>query len=122
MAQWLVEKGMVALNTMCRKPLQKQVTHRTTKGVEKQLDYIMTDRTEVSGAKKAEDKDEEILALIQERMTIKKDEKERIREVSKKIKKCIREKRGMQVKTKFRRFWKNSQRKEEHLECQPACS
>ena len=46
-----------------------------------------------SGKKEAVDKDEEILAFIHERKTIKKDEKERIREVSKKIKKCIREKK-----------------------------
>ena len=49
--------------------------------------------TGTSEAKEAKDKDEEILALIQERRTIKKDERERIREVSKKIKKCIREKK-----------------------------
>ena len=64
--------------------------------------------TQVSDQKKVEDKDEEILALIQERRTINKDEGKRIREVSKKIKKCIRVQRGMQEKTKFRRFWKNS--------------
>ena len=64
--------------------------------------------TVVSGAKEAKDKDEEILALIQGRRTIKKDEKERIREVSKKIKNASEKKREMQCKTKFRRFWKNS--------------
>ena len=40
-----------------------------------------------------EGKDKEILAFIQERKTTAKHEKERIREISKKIKKCIREKK-----------------------------
>ena len=48
---------MVALNTMCRKPPQKQVTYRTTKGVEKQLDCIMTDRKHNSWSHDAEDND-----------------------------------------------------------------
>ena len=46
-----------------------------------------------SSKREARDKDEEILVLIHERRTTKKDEKERFREVSKKIKKCIREKK-----------------------------
>ena len=52
-----------------------------------------TEAAAATGTSEAKDKDEEILALIQERRTIKKDERERIREVSKKIKKCIREKK-----------------------------
>ena len=47
--------------------------------------------TEASEARETKDKDEEILVLIQERKTTAKHEKERIREISKKIKKCIRE-------------------------------
>ena len=50
-----------------------------------------TEATVASEAEEIQDNDEEILALIHERRTIKKDEKERIREVSKKIIKCIRE-------------------------------
>ena len=42
--QWLLEKGMVAVNIIYRKPHHKQVTYRTAKGVEKQMDYIITDR------------------------------------------------------------------------------
>ena len=44
-------------------------------------------------AQETKDKDEEILALIKERKMTEKHEKERIREISKKIKKCIREKK-----------------------------
>ena len=54
LAQWLLEKGMVALNTTCRKPLQKQVTYKTLKGFEKQLDYIMRDRNHYSWSRDAE--------------------------------------------------------------------
>ena len=47
--------------------------------------------TEASEAKETKGQHLEILALIQERKTIAKHEKERIREISKKIKNCIRE-------------------------------
>ena len=57
----------------------------TSKGTEA---AAAADAQEAEGTK---DKDEEILALIPERKTIKKDEKDRICEVNKKIKKCIRE-------------------------------
>ena len=57
LAQWLLEKRMVVLNTMYRKPPQQQVTYRTTKGVEKQLDYIMTDKKHYSWSRDAEAND-----------------------------------------------------------------
>ena len=41
MTQWLLEQRLIALNTMYKKTLQKQVTYRTPKGIEKQLDYIL---------------------------------------------------------------------------------
>ena len=44
MTQWLLENNLVALNTMYKKPPQKQVTYRTQKGAKKQLNYILTDR------------------------------------------------------------------------------
>ena len=49
--------------------------------------------TEASEAQETKDKDKEILALLQERKMTAKHEKERIREISKKIKKCIKEKK-----------------------------
>ena len=62
--------------------------------------------TGILKAKEAKDKDEKILALIQERRTIMKDERERIRQVSKKSKKCIREKkRGLQGKKKIQKIF-----------------
>ena len=44
MTQWLLENNFVALNTMYRKTPQKQITYLTPKKVEKQLDYILTDK------------------------------------------------------------------------------
>ena len=49
--------------------------------------------SEASEAREMESKDKEILALIQKRKTTAKHEKEQIREISKKIKKCISEKK-----------------------------
>ena len=37
--------NLVALNTMYKKLRQRQVIHHTPKGVKKQLDYILTDKT-----------------------------------------------------------------------------
>ena len=74
--------------------------------------------TGTSEAKEAKDKDEEILALIQERKTIMKDERERIREVSKKIKKCIREKKEDCKARKNPKDVERTQMDEEHFECQ----
>ena len=237
MTQWLLEHNLVALNTMYKKPPQKQVTYHTQKSAEKQLDYILTDRThycwskdaeanekidlgsdhrcvmakfeipkerrkpcrkkaprtvcgrntcdndehetmyrdpeqkvkeadpkkikktmakettktearaltqkaaeaeaaawaasaalsaakeedliamstapaaeetEASEAQETKEKDKEILALIQDRKTIAKNEKERIREISKKIKNCIREKKEGQHKKKSIISWKRS--------------
>ena len=48
MTQWFLDNSFVALNTMYKKVPQKQVTYRTTKKVEKQLDYILTDKKALS--------------------------------------------------------------------------
>ena len=49
--QWLLEKNLVALNTMYKKIPQKQMTYHTPKGGKKQLDYILTDKNTTTGAK-----------------------------------------------------------------------
>ena len=74
--------------------------------------------TGTSEAKEAKDKDEEILALIQERKTIMKYQRERIREVSTKSKKCIRgKKEDCKARTNPKDLGR-TQRDEEHFECQ----
>ena len=55
-----------------------------------------------------EEEDEELLALIRERKAIKKEDKERIREVSKKIKKCIRDKKRSERLGKSKKILKSS--------------
>ena len=73
--------------------------------------------TVASEAQETKDKDEEILALIQERKMTEKHDKERIREISKKkIKKCIREKRR-RGKKKTEDLGR-TQRNEEQIVCQ----
>ena len=57
MMQWLLEKKLVALNTMYKKIPQKQVTYHTPKGVEKQLDYILTDKKHYCWSRDAEAND-----------------------------------------------------------------
>ena len=57
MTQWLFENKLVALNTMYKKTPQKQVTYRTSKEVEKQLDYILTDRKHYHWSRDAEAND-----------------------------------------------------------------
>ena len=57
MAQWLLERKLVALNTMYEKAPQKQVTYRTPKGAEKQLDYILTDKKHCCWSREAEAND-----------------------------------------------------------------
>ena len=44
MTQWLLENKLVAVNTMYQKIPQKQVTYRSPKNDEKQLDYILLDK------------------------------------------------------------------------------
>ena len=44
MKQWLMLQRLVALNTMYRKTPEKEVTCRTPKGEEKQLDYVLINR------------------------------------------------------------------------------
>ena len=57
MTQWLLENKLVALNTMYKKLPQKQVTYHTPKKVEKQLDYILTDKKHYSWSTDAEAND-----------------------------------------------------------------
>ena len=57
MTQWLLENKLVALNTMYKKLPQKQVTYHTPKKVEKQLDYILTDKKHYSWSRDAEAND-----------------------------------------------------------------
>ena len=45
---------MVALNTMYKKTPQKQYTYRTPKGAEKQLDYILVNKTYYKWSRDAE--------------------------------------------------------------------
>ena len=44
MKQCLMIQNFAPFKTMYRKTLGKQATHRTPKGAEKQLDYILVDR------------------------------------------------------------------------------
>ena len=57
MTQWLLEKNLVALNTMYKKLPYKQVTYHAPKGGKKQLDYILTDRNNYGWSKDAEAND-----------------------------------------------------------------
>ena len=67
---------------------------------------VATKATEASVAQEATETDKEILALIQERKAIAKHEKERIREVSKKIKNCIRENKRRTRQEKIQKILK----------------
>ena len=64
------------------------------------------DETAASEAEGRNEKDERIRALVQERKTIEKDKKDRIREMSKEIKKCIRDNKRCERKEKSKKFWK----------------
>ena len=55
--QWLMLPKLVALNTMYRKTLEKQVTYKTPKGAEKQLDYILVNWKYLRCSKDAEAND-----------------------------------------------------------------
>ena len=57
MTQWLLENKLVALNTMYKKPTQKQVTYHTSKNNAKKLDYILVDRKHNSRSRDAEAND-----------------------------------------------------------------
>ena len=57
MTQWLLENRLVALNTVYKKIPQKQVTYRSPKNVEKQLDYILLDKKHQSWSRDAESTD-----------------------------------------------------------------
>ena len=56
MARWLLERNVVALNTVYKKAPQKQVTYRTPKGAEKEL-YILSDWKQYCCSWDAEAKD-----------------------------------------------------------------
>ena len=56
----------------------------------------------------SEEEDEEIMALIDERGKTKKYDKERLKEVSKKIKKCIRDKKRSIRQEKSNAYWQSS--------------
>ena len=57
MTQWLLEKRLVALNTMYKKVFQKQVTYRSPKNDENQLEYILLDKKHQSWIRDAESTD-----------------------------------------------------------------
>ena len=57
MTQWLLENRLVALNTRYKKVTQKQVTYRSPKNDEKQLDYILLDKKLLSWSRDAESTD-----------------------------------------------------------------
>ena len=57
MTQWLLENSFDALNTMYKKTPQKQITYHTPKKVEKQLDFILTDRKHYTWSRDAEAND-----------------------------------------------------------------
>ena len=64
--------------------------------------------TIASEVQEAKGKDDKILALIQERKSTAKNEKEKIRKISKEIKKCIRDNKRSKRQEKFNRSWKKS--------------
>ena len=57
MKQWLVLQNLAALNTMHRKMPGWQVTYKTPKGVEKQLDYVLINRKHMSFSRDAQAND-----------------------------------------------------------------
>ena len=57
MTQWLLENKLVALNTIYKKILPKQVTFRSPKNDEKQLDYILLDNKHQTWGRDAESTD-----------------------------------------------------------------
>ena len=57
MTQWLLENRLVAVNTMYQKIPQKQVTYRSPKNDEKQLDYVLLDKKHQSWSRDAESTD-----------------------------------------------------------------
>ena len=57
MTQWLLENKLVAVNTMYQKIPQKQVTYRSPKNEEKQLDYVLLDKKNITWSRDAESTD-----------------------------------------------------------------
>ena len=54
MTQWLLENKLVAVNTSYQIVPQKQVTHRSPKNDQKQLDYVLLDKKHQSWSRDAE--------------------------------------------------------------------
>ena len=52
--QWMMLQKLCAVNTIYRKPLEKQATYKTPNCAEKQLDYILIDRKHRSCSRDAE--------------------------------------------------------------------
>ena len=65
---------------------------------------------------KAEKGDNGIKRLIEERWSIAKGAKKQLKEVSKKIAKCIRDKNKIKKTRRFSGFWKNSEVSTGHIE------
>ena len=57
MTQWLLENKLVAVNTMYQKIPQKQVTYRSPKNDEKELDYVLLDKKHLTWSRDAESTD-----------------------------------------------------------------
>ena len=57
MTQWLLENKLVAVNKMYQKIPQKQVTYRSPKNDEKQLDYVLLDKKHPTWSRDAESTD-----------------------------------------------------------------
>ena len=60
------------------------------------------------------EKDEEIEAFIEERKIIK-DDKERWKDVSKKIKRCTRDKKEQRDRRRYRKYWKKSNQEHSNI-------
>ena len=63
---------------------------------------------------KTSEGDEEIRRLVEERRNTTKDEKHKLKELSKRIKKCIRERKRAKRQKTYNRFLKNSEASKEY--------
>ena len=70
-------------------------------------------------AKKAESSDDEIKRLIKERRTIAREDKQQMKEVSKRIKKCIRKKQEQKGKRRYSRSLRSSVESTTYLRSNP---
>ena len=74
--------------------------------------------TVASAVQEAKGKEDKILALIQERKSTAKNEKEKIRKISDEIKKCIRDNKRTKRQEKIQKILEKSQRYKEHFQYQ----